>query len=106
CKCWPGFRLKDDGKTCVDVNECSSSLPCSQRCINTYGSFKCMCVDGYEALERNPNTCKALSVEEPFLVLADHHEIRKLSVDGSNYTILKQVRGNLISTQVVVFVLN
>lgn len=23
--------------------------------------------------------------------MADHHEIRKLSVDGSNYTILKQV---------------
>uniref|UniRef100_A0A8K9V081 EGF-like domain-containing protein n=1 Tax=Oncorhynchus mykiss TaxID=8022 RepID=A0A8K9V081_ONCMY len=96
CKCWPGFRLKDDGKTCVDVNECSSSLPCSQRCINTYGSFKCLCVEGYEALERNPNTCKALSVEEPFLVLADHHEIRKLSVDGSNYTILKQGLNNII----------
>uniref|UniRef100_A0A8C7IEQ3 EGF-like domain-containing protein n=1 Tax=Oncorhynchus kisutch TaxID=8019 RepID=A0A8C7IEQ3_ONCKI len=96
CKCWPGFRLKDDGKTCVDINECSSSLPCSQRCINTYGSFKCLCVEGYEALERNPNTCKALSVEEPFLVLADHHEIRKLSVDGSNYTILKQGLNNII----------
>uniref|UniRef100_A0A8C8I960 EGF-like domain-containing protein n=1 Tax=Oncorhynchus tshawytscha TaxID=74940 RepID=A0A8C8I960_ONCTS len=96
CKCWPGFRLKDDGKTCVDVNECSSSLPCSQRCINTYGSFKCLCVEGYEALERNPNSCKALSVEEPFLVLADHHEIRKLSVDGSNYTILKQGLNNII----------
>lgn len=61
CKCWPGFQLKDDGKTCVDVDECSSSLPCSQRCINTYGSFKCLCVEGYEAPERNSNTCKALS---------------------------------------------
>lgn len=29
--------------------------------------------------------------EEPFLILADHHEIRKLSVDGTNYTLLKQV---------------
>uniref|UniRef100_A0A3Q1FTS4 Low density lipoprotein receptor-related protein 1Ba n=1 Tax=Acanthochromis polyacanthus TaxID=80966 RepID=A0A3Q1FTS4_9TELE len=90
--CWPGFHLKDDGKTCVDVDECISTLPCSQRCINTYGSFKCLCVDGYEALDRNPNTCKALS-EEPFLIMADHHEIRKLSVDGSNYTILKQLQG-------------
>lgn len=34
----------------------------------------------------------SLSAEEPFLIMADHHEIRKLSVDGSNYTILKQVR--------------
>uniref|UniRef100_A0A3B4FER3 LDL receptor related protein 1B n=1 Tax=Pundamilia nyererei TaxID=303518 RepID=A0A3B4FER3_9CICH len=95
CKCWPGFYLKDDGRTCVDVDECSTTLPCSQRCINTYGSYKCLCVDGYEALERNPNTCKALS-EEPFLIMADHHEIRKLSVDGSNYTILKQGLHNII----------
>lgn len=35
------------------------------------------------------------SAEEPFLILADHHEIRKLSVDGSNYTLLKQVRLSL-----------
>eukprot|EP00066_Takifugu_rubripes_P020818 XP_011610084.1 PREDICTED: low-density lipoprotein receptor-related protein 1B [Takifugu rubripes] len=96
CKCWPGFHLKDDGKTCVDVDECAATLPCSQRCINTYGSFKCLCVDGYEALERSPNTCKALSAEEPFLIMADHHEIRKLSVDGSNYTILKQGLNNII----------
>lgn len=32
-----------------------------------------------------------ISAEEPFLIMADHHEIRKLSIDGSNYTILKQV---------------
>ncbi|KAK7940016.1 hypothetical protein WMY93_003342 [Mugilogobius chulae] len=96
CKCWPGFHLKDDGKTCVDIDECATTLPCSQRCINTYGSFKCLCVDGYEALERNPNICKAASAEEPFLIMADHHEIRKLSVDGSNYTILKQGLNNII----------
>uniref|UniRef100_A0A096LXY3 EGF-like domain-containing protein n=1 Tax=Poecilia formosa TaxID=48698 RepID=A0A096LXY3_POEFO len=96
CKCWPGFHLKDDGKTCVDVDECSTTLPCSQRCINTYGSYRCLCVDGYEPVDRNPNTCKAISAEEPFLIMADHHEIRKLSVDGSNYTILKQGLYNII----------
>ncbi|MEQ2228706.1 Low-density lipoprotein receptor- protein 1B [Ilyodon furcidens] len=96
CKCWPGFHLKDDGKTCVDVDECSTTLPCSQRCINTYGSYRCLCVDGYEPVDRNPNTCKAVSDEEPFLIMADHHEIRKLSVDGSNYTILKQGLYNII----------
>ena len=30
--------------------------------------------------------------EEPFLILADHHEIRKISTDGSNYTLMKQVQ--------------
>ncbi|XP_049341186.1 low-density lipoprotein receptor-related protein 1B isoform X1 [Astyanax mexicanus] len=97
CKCWPGFRLKNDGKSCVDIDECSSSLPCSQTCINTYGSYKCLCVDGYEASKHDPNSCRSLSAEEPFLILADHHEIRKLSVDGSNYTLLKQGLNNIIS---------
>uniref|UniRef100_A0A8C1BL65 Low density lipoprotein receptor-related protein 1Bb n=1 Tax=Cyprinus carpio carpio TaxID=630221 RepID=A0A8C1BL65_CYPCA len=97
CKCWPGFHLKNDGRTCVDIDECSTTLPCSQNCTNTYGSFKCLCVDGYEASRKDPNSCKSLSVEEPFLILADLHEIRKLSVDGSNYTLLKQGLINIIS---------
>ncbi|KAI2660780.1 Low-density lipoprotein receptor-related protein 1B [Labeo rohita] len=97
CKCWPGFHLKHDGKTCVDIDECSTTLPCSQNCSNTYGSFKCFCVDGYEASRKDPNSCKSLSAEEPFLILADLHEIRKLSVDGSNYTLLKQGLNNIIS---------
>ncbi|XP_073701189.1 low-density lipoprotein receptor-related protein 1B [Garra rufa] len=97
CKCWPGFHLKNDGKTCVDIDECSTTLPCSQNCTNTYGSFKCFCVDGYEASRKDPNSCKSLSAEEPFLILADLHEIRKLSVDGSNYTLLKQGLNNIIS---------
>ncbi|XP_029103120.1 low-density lipoprotein receptor-related protein 1B-like isoform X3 [Scleropages formosus] len=97
CKCWAGFRLKDDGKTCVDIDECSSSLPCSQLCINTYGSYRCLCADGYEAPANSPHSCKSLSAEEPFLILSDHHEIRKISVDGSNYTILKQGLNNIIA---------
>ncbi|XP_048049460.1 low-density lipoprotein receptor-related protein 1B isoform X2 [Megalobrama amblycephala] len=97
CKCWPGFHLKNDGRTCVDIDECSTTLPCSQNCTNTYGSFKCLCVDGYEASRKDPNSCKSLSTEEPFLILADLHEIRKLSVDGSNYTLLKQGLNNIIS---------
>lgn len=86
CKCWPGFHLKDDGKTCVDIDECSTTLPCSQRCINTYGSYKCLCVDGYEALERNPNTCKALSGQPDFyfyfFYIFQSEEFRRLPVSS------------------------
>ncbi|XP_048876028.1 low-density lipoprotein receptor-related protein 1B-like isoform X1 [Brienomyrus brachyistius] len=97
CKCWPGFQLKEDGRTCVDVDECSSSLPCSQSCVNTYGSYRCSCVDGYRVPAQSPDSCRSLSGEEPFLILADHHEIRKMSIDGSNYTLLKQGLSNIMA---------
>ncbi|KAJ7345792.1 hypothetical protein JRQ81_001742, partial [Phrynocephalus forsythii] len=97
CKCWPGFHMKDDGRTCVDIDECSSGFPCSQQCINTYGTYKCLCADGYEVHPNNHHGCKSLSDEEPFLILADHHEIRKISTDGSNYTSLKQGLNNVIA---------
>ncbi|XP_035376859.1 low-density lipoprotein receptor-related protein 1B [Electrophorus electricus] len=97
CTCWPGFRLKADGRTCVDVDECTERFPCSQQCVNTYGSYKCVCVDGYQRLDTDPHSCRAASAEEPFLILADHHEIRKISLDGSNYTLLKQGLSNVLS---------
>uniref|UniRef100_A0AAR2M5Q5 EGF-like domain-containing protein n=1 Tax=Pygocentrus nattereri TaxID=42514 RepID=A0AAR2M5Q5_PYGNA len=97
CTCWPGFRLKADGRTCVDVDECVESFPCSQQCINTYGSFKCLCVDGYQRVDADPHSCRAITAEEPFLILADHHEIRKIGLDGSNYTLLKQGLSSVLS---------
>ncbi|KAL1023806.1 hypothetical protein UPYG_G00046470 [Umbra pygmaea] len=45
CKCHPGFT----GKTCnQDLNECGlKPRPCRHRCMNTYGSYKCYCLNGY-----------------------------------------------------------
>ncbi|XP_062845365.1 low-density lipoprotein receptor-related protein 1B-like [Trichomycterus rosablanca] len=97
CVCWPGFRLKPDGRTCVDIDECVETFPCSQQCVNTHGSYKCICTDGYEHLETDAHSCRAVSAEEPFLILADHHEIRRISLDGSNYTLLKQGLSNVLS---------
>lgn len=34
---------------CVDLDECvEGQHQCQQRCINTFGSFQCSCVDGYQ----------------------------------------------------------
>lgn len=34
--------------THVDLDECvQGQHPCQQRCVNTFGSFKCSCDDGY-----------------------------------------------------------
>ncbi|XP_001515269.3 epidermal growth factor-like protein 6 [Ornithorhynchus anatinus] len=48
CKCFPGFT----GKAChQDMNECGlKPRPCEHRCMNTHGSYKCYCLNGYMLL--------------------------------------------------------
>ncbi|TRY54795.1 hypothetical protein DNTS_001766 [Danionella cerebrum] len=50
CWCPPGLHLASDNRTCKDTNECEGSLhTCTERqsCKNTFGSFICVCKDGY-----------------------------------------------------------
>uniref|UniRef100_A0AAV2M5F0 EGF-like domain-containing protein n=1 Tax=Knipowitschia caucasica TaxID=637954 RepID=A0AAV2M5F0_KNICA len=97
CRCHPGFRLKDDGKTCVDIDECLTTYPCTQRCVNTHGSFHCLCVDGFQLSPSNPTICKSTSDEEPYLIFANRYYLRKLNLDGSNYTLIKQGLNNAVA---------
>ncbi|KAK7910042.1 hypothetical protein WMY93_014726 [Mugilogobius chulae] len=59
CRCEPGFT----GKTCnQDLNECGlKPRPCKHRCMNTVGSYKCYCSDGYRLQPdgscKNMHTC-------------------------------------------------
>ncbi|KAI3389266.1 hypothetical protein SNEBB_011152 [Seison nebaliae] len=54
CQCRPQFR----GKRCeIDVDEClEKNHNCDQECVNTYGSFTCLCHDGYQ-LNKNGRSC-------------------------------------------------
>ncbi|XP_042563051.1 fibulin-1-like [Clupea harengus] len=60
CACFEGHRLKPDGFSCDDVNECLVGSPTCQQgeqCINTEGSFRCQrqasCGTGYELTDSN-----------------------------------------------------
>ncbi|XP_078807913.1 nephronectin-like [Oryzias latipes] len=54
CSCFTGYR----GPHCdEDVNECGLlERPCSQRCMNTPGSYRCYCESGY-SLNADGYTC-------------------------------------------------
>ncbi|XP_071378780.1 fibulin-1 isoform X2 [Centroberyx affinis] len=63
CSCFKGYKLKPDGKSCEDINECllgASNCRGGERCINTEGSFRCQrevsCGTGYELTDSN--NCK------------------------------------------------
>ncbi|KAI1904717.1 hypothetical protein AGOR_G00008580 [Albula goreensis] len=61
CACplgWTGRRCQ------TDMDECSGVNPCSQYCINTAGSFRCGCREGYR-LDGDGHSCKALPPPPP-----------------------------------------
>ncbi|XP_063404445.1 signal peptide, CUB and EGF-like domain-containing protein 2 [Mytilus trossulus] len=43
-----GFVLNRDGKTCTDIDECTTTSKCAHLCANTVGSYQCSCRTGYE----------------------------------------------------------
>ncbi|KAJ8261352.1 hypothetical protein COCON_G00170750 [Conger conger] len=56
CVCPQGWT----GQHCqTDVDECSGPNPCSQRCVNTAGSYRCGCREGY-SLAWDGHSCEPL----------------------------------------------
>lgn len=52
CLCDHGFKLAQDGRSCVDVNDCGDKRQCpgdNFMCVNSVGGFQCVCEDGYTA---------------------------------------------------------
>ncbi|MFH4978606.1 hypothetical protein AB6A40_005315 [Gnathostoma spinigerum] len=102
CECHPGFSLdKDDKKSCHDIDECEDGTSrCSQKCENKVGSFKCTCVDGY-AMTANNRTCKRIDSDpEPWILFANKHYIRRLTLDGERYELIARGFDNVISMDV------
>ncbi|XP_020647235.2 low-density lipoprotein receptor [Pogona vitticeps] len=85
CLCPEGFQLIDQRK-CEDINECLNPDTCSQICVNLEGSYKCECKEGYQ-MDPTTKACKAIGTV-PYLFFTNRHEVRKMTLDHSEYTSL------------------
>ncbi|KAL7380938.1 hypothetical protein ABVT39_026328 [Epinephelus coioides] len=51
CKCSDGFKLDANQRNCSDIDECQSKACEHHLCVNTHGSYKCMCKGGYKMVD-------------------------------------------------------
>ncbi|KAK5901205.1 hypothetical protein CgunFtcFv8_026100 [Champsocephalus gunnari] len=61
CACplgWTGHQCQ------TDVDECSEQHPCAQECVNTAGSYRCVCRDGFR-LTGDGHSCQSLPPPPP-----------------------------------------
>ncbi|XP_003371813.1 putative Low-density lipoprotein receptor domain class A [Trichinella spiralis] len=82
CACNSGFRLAEDRTSCVDIDECTETYPCSQTCYNRFGSFSCECIsDGY-VLDADGVTCKHTDDIAPELLVCSRSTIKRYGMQG------------------------
>ncbi|XP_071600358.1 low-density lipoprotein receptor-related protein 4-like [Heliangelus exortis] len=88
CWCDPGYRLAEDGLTCMDIDECTElgKGACSQTCLNAPGSYSCGCLSGYQ-LEPDGHLCK-LTGPEPTLLVAMQSEVLSYSLRSGHEEVL------------------
>lgn len=91
CGCPSGFELSENKYNCSDVDECRSEVCQDRVCVNTAGSYRCVCQDGYEMVDgecqgadecarsgceygcRNNNGSVSCSCGEGFVLSQDGH---------------------------------
>lgn len=83
--------------SCTDIDECQFTVDpvCSQKCINTIGSFQCSCTNGY-ILRPDLRTCKALGGAVK-LIMANRVDIRQVSLSNNRYTSIVKGLHNAIA---------
>ncbi|OWF52578.1 Hemicentin-1 [Mizuhopecten yessoensis] len=59
-QCPDGFYLDTEGQFCRDVDECTTTRPCSSYCHNSPGTYACSCPFGY-VLDRDGSNCQDIN---------------------------------------------
>ena len=89
CFCDPGFN-GDPYSECLDIDEClSGEAECGPdaNCLNTEGSYECLCNDGYEGdgVECYPVTTTSTTTEDTTTTK------RRQTTEGQGF---RPIRGN------------
>ncbi|XP_037550782.1 complement component C1q receptor [Nematolebias whitei] len=66
CRCPSGFELSENQYNCSDIDECQSEICQDHVCVNTDGSYRCVCKDGYEMVDgecRDDDECASSGCE-------------------------------------------
>ncbi|XP_058975127.1 putative vitellogenin receptor [Musca domestica] len=91
CICPRGFKHSLAQDVCVDIDECVEQFGvCSQMCINTLGSYRCQCDEGYMLKEDN-RTCEAVG-EEALLLYTTQVTVMGVNLRSRRvYTVAKNL---------------
>ena len=100
CTCNPGYKLMEDGKACMDIDECvemPADGPCSQECINSPGGFACKCDTKFYEREPDGRTCKRKDSQEPWILFTNKYYLRNMSADARHYNLVHQNLRNVVA---------
>ncbi|XP_029301025.1 LOW QUALITY PROTEIN: low-density lipoprotein receptor-related protein 2-like [Cottoperca gobio] len=96
CYCAAGFRLKSNGVSCVDIDECNAvpHAVCKHTCLNTDGSYVCQCLPGFY-MEPDNKSCKTKN--EPLLLASVQSELLLHGVHSGTLRILSSTNRPVFS---------
>ncbi|XP_076026988.1 toll-like receptor 5 [Genypterus blacodes] len=63
CTCPPGYimDMRNNTNICTDIDECDEDQTCEHQCVNSFGSYKCLCDKGFKL--RKEHECEAVDEE-------------------------------------------